>query len=73
MARTRRETGFVDEIRKPETNSNRWERRKVSRRGVTGRQRGREESIFILSLTRLQEQQQQQQQHISAPSNLSLR
>jgi hypothetical protein len=68
MARTRRETGFVDEIRKSETNSNRWETMKVSRGGVTGRQRGREESIFVLSLTRLQ-----QKQHISAPSNLSLR
>jgi len=67
MARKRRETGFVDKIRKPETNSNRWESMKVSRGGVTGRQRGRKESVFILSLTRLQ-----QQQHISAPSNNSL-
>jgi len=67
MAKTRRETGFVDEIRKPETNSNRWERMKVRTGGVTGRRRGREESVFILSLTRLQ------QQDISVPSNLSLR
>jgi len=29
---------------------------KVSREGVTGRQRGKEKSIFILSLTRLQQQ-----------------
>jgi len=41
---------------------------KVSRGGVIGRQRGREESTFVLSLTRLQ-----QQQYISTPSNLSLR
>jgi hypothetical protein len=58
-------TGFVDEMRKLESNRNQWEGMKVSRGGVTGRKWDRKESIFILSLTRLP------QKHISAPSNLS--